>query len=200
MNMFDVTAKALHLLWKLKHKTGFGGIVTIVLMIVTLSAAIFFGQEIIRKKSPSVNLSTESYSNPEKIYMKIIWVYCRIAFRIDPRIFNVRGFLFSTIINSTGTFNSRKDVDIVPCSNEPLSKKINDKLQKYHLNNLFCTSKKQKFRFDELYINELFGHNNFQMIQIKLYECKNTAAQSNCEFKEEIEQFLNSTTMNSYHW
>lgn len=52
---------------KTEHKIGFGGIATIVLMIVTLSIAMFFGQEIIRKKSPLVNLSTESYSNPEKI-------------------------------------------------------------------------------------------------------------------------------------
>ena len=49
-----------------ENRTIFGGLMTILIVVLSVIAICFFGQEIIFKESPSVNLSTESYNNPVK--------------------------------------------------------------------------------------------------------------------------------------
>ena len=53
---------------KLQYKTFFGGFLSILGIIVAIITAIFFSQELFLKKSPSVNLNTESNLNPDTLH------------------------------------------------------------------------------------------------------------------------------------
>ena len=104
-----------------ENRTIFGGIMTILLVVLSLIAICFFGQEIIFKESPSVNLSTESYNNPDKInYFDNFELILGIQnpnkeMEINDKIFYVKANIFTTTVNETGSFNTRESINIEPC-------------------------------------------------------------------------------------
>ena len=97
-----------------ENRTIFGGIMTILIVVLSVIAIYFFRQEIIFKESPSVNLSTESYNNPDKInYFDNFELILGIQnpnkeMEINDKIFYVKANIFTTLVNKTGSFNTRK--------------------------------------------------------------------------------------------
>ena len=184
---------------QLHYHTFFGGILTVILILISIITIIFFSQELFNKKSPSVNLSTESLMNAPKLnyfdnFEFLIGIQnSSYITEINEKIFNAKGTLFKTIINETGTFNLKTDINLTSC-NIALSKSENKELySSLNLKGYYCISNIQK---NEIYLNEIWGHNNFTMIQFKFIDCDNKTG--NCANKEEINNYLNSADLSFY--
>ena len=190
---------------KLLYKTFFGGIITIVVIIIAVISTIFFSQELFLRKSPSVNLSTETNPNPEKINFYNNFEFAislqnpNYVPEINESIYYGKGFIFKTIVNSSGTFNIREDLNLKPC-NQILNESVNYELFKeLKLDGFYCISNQHdNVDKDDVYLNEFWGNNEFRMIQIKLYDCVNTTNKNNCASKEVIDEYLNLTSLSYY--
>ena len=184
---------------RLIHKTFFGGIITIIVVFIAIITTIFFSQELLYRKYPYVNLSTEIYNNPKKIdYYNNFEFAIGIKnpnnnlFEINESIFFIKAFLVKTIINSSGTYNIKESINLKRCSETFNESNINyDLFKNLSLDNLYCISNEQN-DINEIYIKEFYGNNNFQKIEIQFYECTNST-NNICSSKNEINTFLNST-------
>ena len=184
---------------QLHYHTFFGGFLTVILVIISITTIIFFSKELFKKTSPSVNLSTESLMNPPKLnYFNNFEFLIGIQndsyiTEINENIFNVKGILFKTIINESGIFNLKNDINLTSCD-IALSKSENKEIYStLNLKGYYCISNIQK---NEVYLNENWGHNNFTMIQIKFIDCDNKTG--NCKNKEEINNYLNSADLSFF--
>ena len=187
------------------HKTFFGGILSILAIIVAIITAIFFSQELFLKKSPSVNFNTESNLNPDILHYFdnfefIIGVQNEsYTVTIDESLFYAKGFLFNTTINESGIFNNVYEIDLQPCNLALRNSPNYDIFKKYNLENFYCISKNQsKINLNDIYLKEFWGNNGFQMLQIKFYECKNTTESQKCATEERLHNVLTNTGLSIY--
>ena len=189
----------------LQYKTFFGGILSILAIIVAIITAIFFSQELFLKKSPSVNFNTESNLNPDILHYFdnfefIIGVQNEsYTVTIDESLFYAKGFLFNTTINESGIFNNVYEIDLQPCNLALRNSPNYDIFKKYNLENFYCISKNQsKINLNDIYLKEFWGNNGFQMLQIKFYECKNTTESQKCATEERLHNVLTNTGLSIY--
>ena len=194
----------------LKYKTHIGGLLTLIVIIISVITLIFFSEELYSKKSPSVNLITEANLNPSKInffdnFEFIIGIQNdNFIVQRNESIYYAKGFLFQTIINSSGIFNIKEEIDLDSCD-KALKNSINYELFKdLNLNNYYCFSKNQsKININNIYLNEYWGNNGFQMLQIKFYDCVNTdeyVIKNNitCASEEILKENLNLADLSLY--
>jgi hypothetical protein len=134
---------------KLKFKTFFGGILSIIVFVLGLVATIFFSQELFSKRSPSVNLNTETYLNPDKLnYFDNFEFIAGIQnesylVTIDDSLFTAKGFIFNTTVNESGVFNNKYEIDLQPCNIALKNSPNYDLFKHYNLENFYCFSKNQ---------------------------------------------------------
>ena len=194
----------------LKYKTHIGGLLTLIVIIISIITLIFFSEELYSKKSPSVNLITEANLNPSKInffdnFEFIIGIQNdNFIVQRNESIYYAKGFLFQTIINSSGIFNIKEEIKLDSCD-KALKNSINYELFKHlNLNNYYCSSKNQsKININNIYLNEYWGNNGFQMLQIKFYDCVNTdeyVIKNNitCASEEILKENLNLADLSLY--
>ena len=189
----------------LQYKTFFGGILSLIAIIISIITTIVFSKELFLKKSPSVNLNTESNLNPDILYYFdnfefIIGVQNEsYTVTIDHSLFSAKGFIFNTTVNETGVFNSVFEIDLQPCNIALKNSPNYDIFKKYNLENFYCISKNQsKFNLNDIYLKEFWGNNGFQMLQVKFYECKNTSESQKCATEERILNALSHTEISIY--
>ena len=190
---------------KIEYSTTFGKILTIIVYIITICCGIYFSMEIWEKKEPTVGSSSVSHPHPGKIlypneFFFMLSLQDDYISKIDESIYYPVGYIHSTIINSTGTYNIKISLKMEKCS------KVIDEnfiyyflLKDIDLDNYYCISKNQnEINLDKLYINEFWGNNDFQMIQVKLYECGVKNNPKICKSKNEINNFLKSPILSYY--
>ena len=190
---------------QLKHKTIFGGILSILILILGFILLCFFSIELFTRNAPSINLSTKLEPNPNKLsyfdnFEFIIGVNDeKLEMIYDESIFNIKAYLYSKKNQNDDIFLNPIELDLVQC-NEVLPSSINYYLfQNIDLKNYFCISNKQNnIDLNDIYINEFWGNLNFHMIQIRFSECQNTTNNTNCKSHDEIIKYLNYTTLSIY--
>ena len=189
-----------------QYHSFFGGLMTIAVYIIAFIAFCFFCQEIFLKKSPSVNLSTETYEHPAKIplfdnFELLVGIQNpNYVVEINETIFYAKGFLFKTTVNDSGSFNERVEIALEPCSTA-MKDSINYEYVKHlELDGYYCFSRNQpNVKPEDLYINEFWGNNGFQMLQIKFYDCVNTTEKQDCASTEVIDEYLHLTDLSLYY-
>ena len=190
---------------RLLHKTFFGGTLTIIVVIVAVISTIFFSQELLFRKSPSVNLSTQSDLNPKKINYFNNFEFAiglqnsNYLPEINEKIYYAKGFIFKTIVNSSGSFNIRENLNVERCSESLIKNNNYDLFKQLNLENFYCISLNQdEVNNDDIYLEEFWGHHNFRMLQIKFYDCVNSTNNNDCASQETIDSFLNLSTLSYY--
>jgi len=99
-------------------KSYLGGIITLIIISISIIIGIILGKEIFEKNNPSVNLSTESYESPKKInYFDNYEVLISINNpdkipEINEQIYYAKANIFKTIVNSSGTFSENIDLKV----------------------------------------------------------------------------------------
>ena len=189
----------------LQYQTFFGGILSLIAIIISIITTIVFSRELFLKKSPSVNLNTETNPNPDILYYFdnfefIIGVQNEsYTVTIDDSLFTAKGFIFNTSINESGIFNRVFEIDLQPCNLALKNSPNYDMFKKYNLENFYCISKNQsKINLNDIYLKEFWGNNGFQMLQIKFYECKNTSESQKCATEERMLNALSHTEVSIY--
>ena len=164
-------------------KSYLGGIITLIIISLSIIMGIILGKEILQKKNPSVNLITESYESPKKInYFDNYEVLLSINNldkipEINEQIYYAKANLFKTIVNSSGSYSEYIDLKMTRCIESMKNSNNYNLVKELDLYNFYCLDKNNK---DLIYINEFWGNNNFQMIQIKLYTCNNDTMNKTC--------------------
>ena len=99
---------------KSKHKSFFGGVLSIVLWILLAGCLYYFGRELILKESPSVNLSSEFQDHPTNLSF-----FNRFEFLIslqnsemmpivNEKIYYAKAFIFKNIRDKAGNKNNTR--------------------------------------------------------------------------------------------
>ena len=189
-----------------KYHSFFGGIMTIFLYIISIIAFGFFSMELFRKRSPSVNLSTQADEHPSKIpfygnFEFLIGVQnSSMLVHMDETIYYAKGYIFSTIKNESGSFNIATEIDVEPCDKALKDTDTYEFVKHVNIEDYYCFSKKQlKAINDDLYINDFWNNDGFRMLQVKFYECKNTTERNNCKPQEYIDKYLKLQEISLYY-
>ena len=181
------------------YVTFFGGSLTIILILTAIITIIFSLEQLIDRNSPSVNLSTESYSHPSKLtyfnnFEFIIGIQnSDFITEINEKIFQAKGTLFKTYVNESGIFNVKSSIKLTSCDIALINSTKKDLFDGLNLKGYYCISPEQS---EELYIKERWGNNEFTMIQIKFVDCDNSTG--NCASESEIYNFLHSADLSFY--
>lgn len=172
--------------------TTLGGILTIVMIILTISSIVLFGENFYLKKNPQVVTSTENNSSPflSKNDFFLAFGFAGVGNKVIPdldRYIEVQyGYLAFNYDNQTIFYYE----NAVNCSTYDEKFKHNyNKLDNYinfDPSYYYCGNEKMKSDI----INS-YGSVKFQNVDIRVTTCKNTTLNSNCKSNEEIHSVLN---------
>ena len=184
---------------QLFHQTLFGGLLTLLIVIITIIILLFFSQELFNKNSPSVNLSMEALNHPQRLnyfdnFEFLIGIQnSSYMTEINEKIFGAKGSLFKTVVNESGIYNLKTNINLVSCDKALSNSKNKDLYLDLNLKGYYCISNDQD---EEPYLKEHWGNNDFSMIQIKFVDCDNKTG--NCASEEEVYDFLHSADLSFY--
>lgn len=188
-------------------RSNFGGLATIIIYIVSIICGFIFVNEMLVKKNPTISTASAVYPNPTKLYYPdniffMIGINVDSVPFIDETIYRPMGYI-RTKINGTESLIER-NVSLDICSNVFDEKyKYYESIKHLNLNNFYCLSldknKNDGINNDELFINEFWGNEGFQMLQIKIYNCSAIAEnKSECASNEIIKEKLKSPIVTYY--
>ncbi len=188
-------------------RSKFGGIISILIYLITIICGAIFGKELWIKMNPKINTST-LYKSPTKIFYPdniffMVSVTSDSMPYVDEKIYRVIGYIKTKINGTEEQFNTRK-VSLDICSNVfNQTYKYYDSMKELNLSNYYCISleknKKNGIEKDDLFVNEFWGKDGFQMLQIKIYNCTTIAENKNeCSSNKVIKQKLESSIVSYY--
>ena len=161
------------------YRSHFGGLITLIIYIVTIICAVIFSDELRIRNNPKISTASAIYNNPTKmLYPDNIFFMFSISVNnmpfIDDKIYRVIGHIRSKM-NGTNVLE-QKNISLDICSKVFDEKyKYYDAIKHINLSNFYCISldknKNNGVEKDDLYINEFWGNDGFQMLQIKIYNC-----------------------------
>lgn len=197
---------------KPKHKSFFGGVLSILLGFLLAFCMYYFGRELVLKESPSVNLSSEFQDHPSKLSF-----FNRFEFLIslqdsemiptvNEKIYYAKAFVFQTYRDEAGNKKNRRlNLNVETCDKVFTPEhSLYQYVKHLTLSNFYCISHNQSADImDKIYINDYWGTEGFQMLQIKFYDCMNQTDEQGimhdgCAPIEEVRKFLNYTQMSMY--
>ena len=183
------------------YRSHFGGFVTIIIYVVTvICGVIFFANQIYERKSPKVSTTSAIFNNPTKIsYPDNLFFMLGINVDSIP-------FVNESIYRPIGQIKTKKNgTELFTVKNISLDicSKVFDEKYKYYdsikhinLSHYYCYTLDNK---DELFINEFWNNDGFQMLQIKIYNCSAIAENKNeCASNEIIQEKLKSPIITYY--
>lgn len=188
-------------------RSNFGGVATIIIYLVSIICGFIFANEILIKYNPTISTASAIYPNPTKLYYpdNIFFMFSlninSVPF-IDETIYRPMGYI-KTKKNGTESLIERK-ISLDICSNVFDEKyKYYESIKHLNLNHFYCLvldkNKNNGIDNDELFINEFWGNDGFQMLQIKIYNCSAIAEnKSECASNEIIKEKLKSPIVAYY--
>ena len=189
------------------YRSNLGGFFTLSIYVISLVFGIYLARELWEKSSPKISTSTGINSNPSKLYYpKDIFFMITLTIDsvpyINEKIYRPLGHIRRKI-NGTETLLT-KNLSLETCNNIFNEKyKYYDSIKHLNLSNFYCISidkdKNNGIEQEELYINEFWGNDGFQMLQIKLYNCSALAEnKEQCESNNIIHEKLKSAIITYY--
>ena len=188
------------------YRSILGGFVTIIIYVVTITCGVIFSKELFQKINPTVSTSTMNNPNPQKIlypnktFFMLGLTIDFIPF-VDERIYRIVGYM-TTKMNGSETL-LRQNLSVEICD-KVLNKEYVyfDVIKHLNLSNFYCISLNQsEYNVDinNMYINEFWGNNGFQMLQMKIYNCTALADNINeCASDDIIKEKLTSPIISYY--
>ena len=191
---------------KPKYQTIFGGTLSIVLGIIMVISFYLLGKELVEKKTPSVNLSTEYINHPERLNFSGNFEFLlslqnkNKSPEVDESIYYVKAFVVDTVKKDGKTQMITKEINVETCDKVfPNSSLYSHVKGNFDFDNFYCLSFNQNnpsgATVDDLYINDSWGNDGFRMIQVKIYDCNETETPGKCKSKEEINNFLKNSSL-----
>jgi len=189
------------------YRSHLGGLITIIIYVGTVLCAVIFAQQLWIKNNPTVNTASAVYPNPTKLYYPDNFFFMfsvnidEIPF-IDEKIYRTFGYIKYKVNSTEKVLQQNISLDI--CSNVfNESFKYYDSIKHLNLSNFHCISLDKDLNNgigkEDLFINEFWGHDGFQMLQIKVYDCLSiTQNENECSSLDEIQAKLKSPIISYY--
>ena len=189
------------------YRSHLGGLITIIIYVGTVICAVIFARNLWIKSNPTVNTASAVYPNPTKLYYPDNFFFMfsvnvdSIPF-IDEKVYRAVGYI-SYKVNSTEEI-SQQNISLDICSNVfDESFKYYDSIKHLNLSNFYCISLDKNINNgiekEDLFINEFWGHEGFQMLQVKVYNCQAIAEDKReCADHNEIKSKLKSPIISYY--
>ena len=188
------------------YRSHLGGFVTIVIYITTIICGIIFSKGLFSKTNPTVSTSTMNNPNPVNISYPsetffILGLTVDSLPFVDEKIYRPMAYLIKKTNESE--ILSRQNLSIEICDKVITSEyKYYDVVKQLNLSNYYCISLNQSkygVNIKDLYINEFWGNDGFQMLQIKFFNCAAVAENiSECSNDDIIKEKLTSTIVTYY--
>ena len=188
------------------YRSHLGGFVTIVIYITTIICGIIFSKGLFTKTNPTVSTSTMNNPNPVNISYPsetffILGLTVDSLPFVDEKIYRPMAYILK---KSNGSeVLSRQNLSIEICDKVITSEyKYYDVVKQLNLSNYYCISLNQSkygVNIKDLYVNEFWGNDGFQMLQIKFFNCVAVAENiSECSNDDIIKEKLTSTIVTYY--
>ena len=188
------------------YRSHLGGFVTIVIYITTIICGIIFSKGLFTKTNPTVSTSTMNNPNPVNISYPsetffILGLTVDSLPFVDEKIYRPMAYILK---KSNGSeVLSRQNLSIEICDKVITSEyKYYDVVKQLNLSNYYCISLNQSkygVNVKDLYVNEFWGNDGFQMLQIKFFNCAAVAENiSECSNDDIIKEKLASTIVTYY--
>ena len=188
------------------YRSHLGGFVTIVIYITTIICGIIFSKGLFTKTNPTVSTSTMNNPNPVNISYPsetffILGLTVDSLPFVDEKIYRPMAYILK---KSNGSeVLSRQNLSIEICDKVITSEyKYYDVVKQLNLSNYYCISLNQSkygVNIKDLYVNEFWGNDGFQMLQIKFFNCAAVAENiSECSNDDIIKEKLTSTIVTYY--
>lgn len=204
--LIDSFGRTPHFLIKkrLRLSSIFGGIMTIILYLIAVIVGIFFGQDLIYRNNPSVNLSSKHDEHPKVIpyfnnYEFMIGIMdSEGKIEINERIYYAKAFLTTITPGNTSEVKIYETIEInlERCNETYKNSNKTSFFKNIDLENHYCISKNQSIPLESIEINEYVSNVNFKSIDIQVYDCFDEN-EGTCESQSEIDFFL---AFASLHW
>lgn len=205
--LIDTFGRNPHFLIKKNPKifSAFGGIMTIALYIVAGISLLFFGQELIYRTNPSVNLSSKSTNHPEEIpyfnnYEFMIGLRNTAGeILINERIYRMEATITEIVpLDEDGhNFYQMTEINLERCNETYKDLNFNGTFGRLDLPNYYCISRNQSKPLEYYGIKEYGGNSNFKSIEVQVLDCVDPDEEGICEDKSFIDYYLG---MASLHW
>ena len=188
------------------YRSHLGGFVTLVIYITTIICGIIFSKGLFTKTNPTVSTSTMNNPNPVNISYPsetffILGLTVDSLPFVDEKIYRPMAYILK---KSNGSeVLSRQNLSIEICDKVITSEyKYYDVVKQLNLSNYYCISLNQSkygVNVKDLYVNEFWGNEGFQMLQIKFFNCAAVAENiSECSKDDIIKEKLTSTIVTYY--
>ena len=208
MNLIILDSFGINMTFYLKgfkdYRSHLGGFVTLSIYVISIICACIFAGEFWKKSTPKISTASSIYPNPTKLdYPNDIFFMFTVSVDsipfLDNKIYRPIGHI-QTKINGTESFY-QKNISLEICStifNE--SYKYYESIKHLNLSNFYCLSlDKNNETENGIFINEFWGNEGFQMLQIKIYNCSAVAEnKSECETNDIIREKLKSLIITYY--
>lgn len=189
------------------YKTTAGAICTILILVITITSSLFFGQELFKKEDPSVNFSTKGIDHPP--LLEYDEDNFELAFGvqdtdktlyIDESIYVPKATLSKSVKKDSELKFETFPIQLVPCQNKIFSKENNELFSKFIDGTItgYCFANGQANLTEKIGLNDYWGNEGFKMIQIKLYRC-DQLNYTKCSSKKVIDEQLKQTHF-SFYW
>jgi len=162
----------------------------------------------LREEDVKKSNTSTLYISPTKVYYPDN-IFFMISMSIDSKpfvnekIYRVVGYIRTKINGTEETLNT-KNISMDLCSNVfDETYKYYDSIKDLNLSNFYCISLDKNIdngiNKEDLFINEFWGNDGFQMLQIKVYNCIAIAENKDeCASKEIIKKKLESPIISYY--
>lgn len=158
-------------------KTFVGFFFTVVILIITTVSVLICGKELFTRENPSINISTLTNLHPEFLSFKQYKFDFAFAVQdINNEPFVNESFYYPNLtLFIKGNSSDEKEeiiLNLTTCNNRKNNTNFFKKLDTLNLKNFYCISDFQN-DWNIIGLKDFWGASGFQMIQVKLYECKN---------------------------
>jgi hypothetical protein len=195
MDIFGVEPK-LNMQHSDKHNSTIGGFVSLAFLTTTILGILYFGQELVYKKEPSVIQKTAYDDNLERYNLTLdkfnffVGISDGKDYFNDPSVYKIDAELAHYYRNSSDAEYSLTTTAL---------KTESCQLQKHFFNfndlyanntllpNFQCLNNDE---FTNLYLQSHVGESEYALIRLKVIACANSTASSKCQSKDLIEQRL----------
>ena len=189
---------------KKEYYSLFGGIITILVYTITIGCALYFAQEIWQKKQPTVSTATLVAQHPEKLlypdpYFFMVTIDVSYVPTIDESIYFPTGNIHITHVNEKGVSTTeRKFYKMRQCT-EIIDKNhiYYNLLKDFDLSNFYCMPKFYE-KENDIALNDYWGNDGFEMLQVKIYICGIYNHDIPCKSESEINKTLTNAKLSFY--
>ena len=182
MRKIDYFARSPKLLFNknYSHATSVGGVITVIVIGLTILNLNSFSQNFLYKKSPSISSSERNYKESpvfrlsgDKFNMGFFLVSDQSKFMMDPSYFTIKAFQTRVFLKDDNSVGDEKiELELEACREDhfPEDENLKKSFKNLGIDQNLCLKKEQK---KQPRLVGVWGQENFERIEVEFQKCIN---------------------------